>query len=92
MTLQHIITHDEADWLILKLANDKRKFALQLALDLDLDTQNAFERGIDNDWWTLVDISPLANTPLPVIMRVFKLTPAGWDRRNELALMFKESL
>ena len=86
-SLERIVTHDEADWEILKLANEKGKFALELALNIGADRQEALERGMDNDWWAFIDVTPLANAPAR-LMRVFKLTPVGWVRRNDLALVF----
>ena len=51
--LERIITHDEAEWEILKLANEKGKFAIQMGVLPAQDQQAAFKRGIDNDWFTL---------------------------------------
>ena len=86
--LQRIITHDEADWEILKLANEKGKFAIQMGAIPEEDLQTAFERGIDNDWFTLVDVGPLAHALPDLVMRVFKLTAAGQARHDELQAVF----
>ena len=86
--LQRIITHDEAEWGILKLANDKGKFAIQMGAIPEEDLQTAFERGIDNDWFTLVDVGPLAHASQGAVMRIFKLTAAGRARHDELKAMF----
>lgn len=73
---------DEADYSILKLGNDKGKFALQIAVPLAEREQFAFERGIDKDWFRLVDISPLAEFPNPPlkVFRIFKMTSLGRSR------------
>ena len=81
---KQIITNDEADWYLLKLANEKGKFAIQVGMTGDAEQQAAFERGIDNVWFTLVDIGPIAYGPVGIQMRVFRLTPAGRDRRERL--------
>ncbi len=88
MMLRQIITDDEAEWEFLKLANEKEKFALQIGTFLTQEDQDAFERGIDNDWFTLVDVSPVAHAPGNMVMRIFKLTAAGRTRRDELKTVF----
>ena len=59
--LQRVIHDPEADLRLLSLANEKRKFAIQIGYPMDADLQFAFERGIDNEWFTLVDISHVAS-------------------------------
>jgi hypothetical protein len=74
---------DKADLELLGLANEKRKFAI--ALDYkNIHLQEALERGIDNQWFTLVDVSVIAVTAKPVLMRVFRLTDAGLTRLAQL--------
>ena len=85
---KRIITHDQAEWEILKLANEKGKFAIQMGAIPEEDLQTAFERGIDNDWFTLVDVGPLAHASPGMVMRVFKLTAAGRARHDELKTVF----
>lgn len=75
---------DEADWLLLKLANEKGKFALGMGVIPDEQLQLAFERGIDADWFMLVDVSPLAAAPMSGIFRIFRLTQRGHARRAHL--------
>lgn len=75
---------DAADLRLLKLANEKGKFAIEVGFPMDQDLQGAFERGIDNDWFTLVDLSPVACAPMGCLMRVFKLTAAGRYRLQAL--------
>lgn len=84
-----IITDDEADWNILKLANPKGKFAIQVGPLPVRQEQEAFERGIDNEWWRLVDIGPVSSAPRGLVFRIFKLTEAGRARRVELAVTFQ---
>lgn len=72
------MSEDEADLAILSLANEKRKFALSLGGRFGQDLQDAFERGIDREWWTLVDVSRIDASP--VAMRIFRLTDAGMAR------------
>lgn len=89
--MSNLRTNDDADWQLLKLANDKGKFALSLGpIDVD-DLQLAFERGIDREWFTLVDLSPVSVVPHAGLMRVFRLTQAGRRRRTELEAMFAEA-
>lgn len=91
MILHRVITHDEADWQLLKLANDKGKFALSLGPLEDHDLQIAFERAIDREWFTFVDLSPITAARRAGLMRVFRLTQAGRRRRTELQAMFTEA-
>lgn len=80
-------TRDDADFRLLSLANEKGKFALSLSNTgiPDVELQAAFERGIDGEWFTLVDVSIIAATERPVLMRVFKLTQYGSAYRATLA-------
>lgn len=86
---ERIITDDEAEWAILKLAHEtSHKFAIEMGpIPID-ERQFAFERGIDNDWFTLVDVGPIASAGPGVIMKIFKLTAAGQRRRDKLARLF----
>lgn len=77
------ISDDRADLELLSMANEKGKFGLDLRGIDDPNLQHALERGIDQDLFTLVDISFVAMLPL-VLMRVFKLTPKGRRRLAEL--------
>lgn len=80
---------DEAEWIILKMANETGKFASPVGEALPQKVQDAFERGIDNRWWDLVDVTPIqALAGQMLITRVFKLTEAGTERRGELARKF----
>lgn len=78
---------DADDWDLLRLANEKGKFALSIGVILLPAMQWAFERGIDEQWFTLVDIAPLQVADFQM-MRVFRLTEAGWKRRRELVPVF----
>jgi hypothetical protein len=77
------MTDDKADFDLLSLANEKGKFALALGGG-DSKVQGALERGFDGDWFRLIDVSTVAHGPSGMLMRIFKLTPAGWRRRAEL--------
>lgn len=79
MSLYQIIPDDEADFRLLSVADRKRKFVVQLGYVPEPEYQRAFERGIDNDWFTLVDVTTVLELPGKVF-RVFRLTDAG-DRR-----------
>lgn len=74
---------DQADYDLLSMANERGKFGLDIQGIDDVNLQYALERGIDEDWFTLVDVSFVANMP-GVLMRVFKLTPLGRQRLNLL--------
>ena len=78
--LKRIISNIEADESLLGLANEKGKFAIELGLPLEQDYHAAFERGIDNEWFTLVDLCPVVESAFGRMMRVFRLTQAGRDR------------
>ena len=83
------MTSDEhEDFRLLSLANEKGKFALEIAYG-SADFQSVFERGIDKQWFTMVDISPLPHaTPNDRrLFRIFRLTDAGWSRRRVLEAM-----
>lgn len=81
---------EAANHKLLQLANEKGKFAIQLGLEPIEAMQYAFERGIDNEWFTFVDVSYLQHTPKPVLMRVFRLTNKGWQKRIALEQLFGE--
>ncbi len=77
-------TCSDADRRLLALANEKGKFAIQIGCPMDEALQAAFERGIDNEWFTLVDIAPLAHADGRVC-RVFRLTETGKRWRKALS-------
>lgn len=68
-----------ADLALLSMANHKRKFGLAVGLCLDAPLQYALERGIDNDWFRLVDVSRAVVSD-GQILRIFRLTEAGLAR------------
>ena len=72
-----------ADAKLLSLANHKNKFAIEIGKFPDLPLQRAFERGIDNEWFTLVDVTPVGAAPGKIV-RVFRLTAKGIARRAAL--------
>ena len=82
--LKRVMTIDETDWRLLKLANEKGKFALSLGSIQDEDLQMAFERGIDAEWFSLVDFSPVSQAVGTGLLRIFRLTKMGWKRRTEV--------
>lgn len=85
MNLRIVKTFDQADWELLSLANEKGKFGIGLSTVLDEDLQLAFERGIDAQWFTFVDLSTVASIPGAGLIRLYRLTEAGAARRAELA-------
>lgn len=84
MTLHRGLPDDEADFRLLSLADRTRKFVMQLGYVLESEFQCALERGIDNDWFTLVDVTTTPELPGKVF-RVFRLTDAGMKRLAVLA-------
>jgi hypothetical protein len=70
---------DDADLELLSMANELGKFCLELGGHAVPHLQFAFERGIDREWFTLVDISPIAEYP-GRMFRCFRLTVAGRGR------------
>lgn len=87
-TLTRVMTNDEADFRLLSLANEKRKFGIAVGLKIDPALQFALERGIDNEWFTLVDISATAICPSQVL-RIFRLTDAGLKRLAEVSAVVR---
>lgn len=78
------MTEDEADLKLLSLATAKGKFALDvLYVPSSLEEQLAIERGQEQEWFRLVDVSQVAAAPRR-LFRVFILTPAGWARLRKL--------
>jgi hypothetical protein len=77
-------TDDEYDWELLRLATGHHKFAIQLSMTLDENLQRAFERGVDRDWFTLVDVAVIAAAPQAGPMKIFKLTNRGIARLRQL--------
>jgi hypothetical protein len=76
---------------ILGLANEKGKFAIAVGLALDETRQTVLERGMDEDWFRLIDVTPLTVAPT-YCNRVFKLTPTGEMIRNQAREAAKELL
>jgi hypothetical protein len=83
------MTDDDYDYEILKLANENGKFAIPFDFEINrlikeiTPLLQAFERGIDNNWFTLIDISPLMWDPSR-IYRIYRLTPEGKSRKLQL--------
>lgn len=91
MADDHNHSEEECDWLILKLANEKGKFGLELNLPMCEHLVAAFERGIDHDWFTLVDISFVGSAKTAMPLRIFKLTTFGQARRAVLEKKFNRA-
>jgi len=85
MSLRVVVTDESVEFKILSLANEKGKFAVAVAQPLDEQHQRCFERGLDCDWYRLVDVSPImtptVGLPTPPTMRIFRLTESGFKRR-----------
>lgn len=80
---------DRVDLIFLGMANEKRKFAVALGARFTDEEREAFERGLDNDWFALIDIGPIdasAELGLPprTLMKIFRLTNAGVARLAEI--------
>lgn len=86
------MTHDEAEWEILKRANVKDKFAVPLRLGQPEAIQLAFERGLDARWYELIDISALSEMPGIGLCKIFRLTDKGIARRKQLQLEFGDEV
>lgn len=84
----HGSSEEECDWEILKLANEKGKFGIELGVIPCEHIQAAFERGIDNNWWIMVDLTFLPSHPSRNPLRLFKLTNFGEARRATLQKKF----
>lgn len=88
---------DRAELELLNLANEKGKFALEYGMPDGAPLQAAFERGIEQEWFTLVDLCPADAMPATAhlrsagsrIMRVFRLTRRGRERVSMLRAMAK---
>lgn len=74
---------EKEDMRLFDLANEKGKFALEIGLP-DAVIQYALERAQINDWVRLIDVTPLANAPSGVVLRVFLLTPSGFRHKAKL--------
>jgi len=83
-TITLVVTDDNADLELLSLANEKGKFGLELGYRLEPHLQFAFERGIDSEWFTFVDLSRIAAVPGARYMRIFRLTENGRARLEAL--------
>lgn len=82
--MTNLTDEEEADLEILDLANERGKFALQVGLIPPPRLQLAFERGLHDEWFRFLDVTPIACVPDAVLMRLFMLTPAGWLRQKSL--------
>ncbi len=76
---------DEADRQLLMLANEQGKFAVSILGGATRELTEAIERGLDNNWFQLLDVAFLEHVP-DIPMRIFRLTPLGWARRKELVI------
>lgn len=77
------MTDDEADLALLSRANEKLKFGVAVGLVLPGALQRALERGMDEHWFTLIDVA-VAHVASDQMLRIFRLTNAGISRLNDL--------
>lgn len=84
MSFARVMTNDEADLIVLSRANEQGKFAVPLDATADKDIWAAFERGIDNDWYRLIDVAPISAME-GRMARIFRLTDAGRERLKQVA-------
>ena len=73
---------DQAELAILELASDNGKFAVPIGMPLTAEQNTAFEAGLMQDWYRLLDVAMIA--AFPGVSRVFLLTDKGWHRRAVL--------
>ena len=81
--LVDLTTDNDADLMVLSRANERGKFAVPLDATGTKDVWAAFERGLDNDWFRLIDVAPISAHDGRV-SRIFRLTDAGRERLAEL--------
>lgn len=79
------MTKEQMDDLkLLSMVNDKLKFSVEIGYTAwGQSGQDAFERGIDHQYFTLVDVGYIAAAPGRV-MRTFRLTQDGARRLGDL--------
>lgn len=76
------MTEEETKLLdLLNTANADGKFAVSLGEHFDQLGQKVFERGMIDDLYRLVDISPITSIDATALFRIFILTDKGWHRR-----------
>lgn len=76
-----------AELRLLSMADEKHRFAIEMNYQFNEALQAAFERGIDEQWFTLVDVSQMADGHIgPGYFRVFRLTDAGLNKLKLLRL------
>jgi hypothetical protein len=93
-----VIPEERAELQLLSLANEKGKFGLEYGMPDGQVLQEAFERGIDEEWFTLVDLCPAAAVPATArlqqagrrVLRVFRLTPGGREQLARLTAIAKD--
>ena len=81
---------DLSDWMLLKLANEKGKFAL--GIPTPPSVHEAFERGIDGEWFTLVDLTPLTQSGSDGVFKIYRLTKTGWRHHDRLKKKYGDIL
>lgn len=69
------------EWEIIKLANDKGKFAIELGATID--HQDGLESLLLRRWVTLIDVSPTSLFPRK-LFRVFLLSPEAMEWRTAM--------
>lgn len=75
---------DAHDWEILAKADQKGNFIMMLGATMCDHQKAAFERGVDKNWWQMVDIRFVPSDIGPTLARIFKLTNYGEARRATL--------
>lgn len=94
--VRKVLTDEEADWEVLRIADENGKFALPLGEELPTEIQAAFDGGLDRDWFRLFDVRPVQTLRTRFdpggrikLMRVFKLTDAGMTMRHAFKLKYE---
>lgn len=75
---------DQALLGILELANERGKFAVPMTARLCASCVPAFERGLEEDLYRLLDVTPFCAALPGQVVKVFKLTDVGWYRMKVL--------
>lgn len=81
--------HEKEDLAFLNVASDKGVFNIEIGSGLEIGMSNAFDRGVDEEWFTLIDVRPIGSEKS---FRVFRLTKRGLARRTALRRTARNSL
>ena len=81
--LQERFAESKLDLEFLKLFNEKGYLSIPVGQGFPTKAaREAMMRAMDSDWLALIDLVP--HSEEEVMMRIYKLTPGGWERRRVL--------